>query len=337
LLKVLLAALGLFLVAGVGGTAWAVHEIGAASPGTDVNLTIPAGASTQQIATILDGRHIVRSARFFRLYVRLKGVGEFKAGDYTFKSGGSYADAVGVLKKGPGQTFVRLTIPEALTLKDIADRVGQLPGRSAEKFLAAATSGTVTSMYQPPGSTNLEGLLFPDTYFIDVKDDETAILKRMVAEFDKVAGELGIDDAQAKVGVSPYQVVTLASLVEAESKVDVDRPKIAQVIYNRLGRGMPLQIDATVIYARGGRRPNGQVLFKDLEIDSPYNTYKVKGLPPTPIAAMGRASLKAALAPEQGPWLYYVKYQADGTHKFATTGEEHNRNVADARRRGINP
>jgi UPF0755 protein len=109
------------------------------------------------------------------------------------------------------------------------------------------------------------------------------------------------------------------------------------VIYNRLAANMPLQIDATVIYARGGRRPNGQVLFKDLEIDSPYNTYKVKGLPPTPIASMGRASLRAALAPVAGPWLYYVKFQADGTHKFAVTGEEHNRNVADARRRGINP
>ncbi|HZN15575.1 MAG TPA: endolytic transglycosylase MltG [Acidimicrobiales bacterium] len=337
LFKLLLAVGALVAVIGVGGTVLVAREVTAGSPGAEVNLTIPAGASTQQIAAILDAKHIIRSARFFRFYVRVKGSGPFEAGDYTFRLNQSYGDAVGVLRKGPGISFNRLTIPEALTLKDIADRVGQLPGRSAAKFLEVAASGVVHSVYQPPGSTNLEGLLFPDTYFVDPKDDETAILRRMVAEFDKVAGELGLGNAPGPSGLSAYQTAVVASLVESESKVDADRPKIAQVIYNRLDKGMRLQIDATVIYARGGRRPNGQVLFRDLEVDSPYNTYKFTGLPPTPIAAIGRASLRAALAPERGPWLYYVKFQADGTHKFATTLDEHNRNVADARRRGVNP
>jgi UPF0755 protein len=315
-----------------------MRQVSASSPGGEVNLTIPVGASTQQIAAILDAKNIVRSERVFRLYARFKGSDQFRAGDYTFHRGQSYAQALAVLKKGPGTTFVRLTIPEGLTLKEVADRVGQLPGRSAATFLQVAESGGVHSAYQPAGSNNLEGMLFPDTYFIDPKDDEAAILKRLVTEFDKVATEAGIGDAQTTAGVSPYEAIVVASLVETEGKVDADRPKIAQVIYNRLAKGMPLQIDATVIYAKGGgRRPNGQVLFKDLEVASPYNTYKVKGLPPTPISAVGRESLQAALHPEEGPWLYYVKFQTDGTHKFATTGEEHNRNVADARRRGVNP
>jgi UPF0755 protein len=236
---------------------------------------------------------------------------------------------VGILKKGPSLKFSRLTIPEGFTLKEIADKVGQLPGHSSAAFLQLAQSGAVHSSVQPVGSTNLEGLLFPDTYFIDPRDDDTAILKRMVGQFDKKA---------AAAGVATYQQVIVASLVESEGKVAADRPKIAQVIYNRLAQGIKLQIDATVIYARGGvHRENGQVLFSDLEVNSPYNTYKVSGLPPTPIAAAGSAALRAAVAPAPGPWLYYVKFQTDGTHAFATTLAEQNRNVADARRRGVIP
>jgi peptidoglycan lytic transglycosylase G len=338
MLKMLLAVLGVFALLGIGGGAWVAHEISAGHPTGQVNVTVPVGASTQQIAAILDSNHVIKSARFFRIYVRLRGKGPFDAGDYTFQRNQSYSSAVKVLAKGPSVTFKRLTIPEGFTLKEIADRVGQLPGRSAAAFLQAAQSGAVRSAYQPAGSTNLEGLLFPDTYFIEPKDDETAILRRMVEQFDKNADALGFARASTSVGVSPYEAIVVASLVESESKVDVDRPKIAQVIYNRLNKQMPLQIDATIIYARGGvHRENGQVLNRDLQVDSPYNTYKNKGLPPTPIAAAGKASLRAALAPEAGPWIFYVKFETDGTHKFAVTGEEQNRNIADARRRGVIP
>ena len=205
-------------------------------------------------------------------------------------------------------------------------------------FLGVAKSGRVRSEFQPDGINNLEGLLFPDTYFVDRTDTEEAILRRMVATFDQVATEEGLADSAAKVGRSPYETLIIASLVESEGKVAVDRPKIARVIYNRLKVPMPLQIDATVIYARGGvRRPGGQVLFSDLEVDSPYNTYKIKGLPPTPISASGRTAISAALGPVSGPWLYYVKFQSDGTHKFSTTLAEHNAAANDARRRGVNP
>lgn len=329
LLKLLLVVLALFAVVIVGGGLYVSHEFSSGSPGANISVTVPEGASTSKIGALLDANHVIRSSQFFRIYVKLRGLGPFQAGEYTFRRNQSISSAASVLKKGPSSKFLRLTIPEGFTLKEIADRVGQLPGRSAATFLQVAQSGAVHSRFQPAGSTNLEGLLFPDTYFIDPKDTEETILRRMVETFDNNAGA---------AGVQTYDQIIIASLVESEGKVDADRPKIAQVIYNRLQKGMPLQIDATIIYARGGvHRENGQVLNKDLQVDSPYNTYKNKGLPPTPIASAGRASLSAALAPTPGPWLFYVKFQADGTHAFAVTGDEQNRNIADARRRGVIP
>src|SRR5207249_1143308 len=163
--------------------------------------------------------------------------------------------------------------PEGLTFDQIADRIGALPGRSRERFLAAARSGAVKSRYQPVGSTNLEGLLFPDTYLFTDKEDETAILIRLVNRFDEVAGQIALSAVPGPAGLGPYPTVIAASLVEAEAKVKEDRPLIASVIANRLQNHMKLQVDATVLYALGEHKT--RVLFKDLEIDSPYNTYKV--------------------------------------------------------------
>jgi UPF0755 protein len=335
LLKVLIAIVGAGTVVTIALGIWVSTQIGGSNSGPKINLTIPEGASTTRIAAILDEKGIIKNATLFRYYTRIKGDGPFDAGDYTFRRGQSFGSVVTVFKKGPGITFQRLTVPEGLTLKDVAERVGKLPGRTAATFLEVAGNGTVRSEYQPATVTTLEGLLFPDTYFVDPKDDEATILRRMVSQFDKNAKAAGIESAKSKVGLSPYEAIVAASLVESEGKVAVDRPKIARVIYNRLEQGMRLQMDATALYACNCRRPGGRVLFEDLEIDSPYNTYKVKGLPPSPIAVSGRAALRAALNPEPGPWLYYVKFENDGTHKFATTLEEHNRNIADARRRGV--
>jgi UPF0755 protein len=221
-------------------------------------------------------------------------------------------------------------------LPQIAERVGKLPGRSGDRFLELAKSGTITSSLLPQGSTNLEGLLLPETYNLEPKDDEEAILRRMVESFEKTARDLGIDQAQSKVGISPYQAIVVASLIERETRFDEERPRVASVIYNRLKRGQLLQVDATVIYALGrtGER-NIRVLFKDLEVNSPYNTYKVKGLPPTPIAAPGRASIEAALNPDTTPFLFYVVTETDGRHSFATTSAEHTANIRKAERNGV--
>lgn len=342
LARVVVVAIIMALLVGGLGALYLQRKIDPpGAPGAEVVLNIPEGTSTATIAAMLDSRGVISSATVFKYYLRLKGEDPFEAGRYRFRRNEDFDSVVATLRRGGEVVVQRLTVPEGRTLKQIAELVGKLPGRSAERFLELAESGQVRSSFQPPGVDNLEGMLFPDTYNFEEKNDELAILQRMVAEFEVRATRLGAERPNRRLDVTPYQALVVASLVETESKVDEDRAKIAQVIYNRMARGMLLQIDATVLYAREAtgapRRPGGRVLFRDLEIDSPYNTYKVKGIPPTPIAAIGEASLKAALDPEPGPWLFYVKFQKDGTHAFATTNAEHNRNIADAKRRGVNP
>jgi UPF0755 protein len=165
------------------------------------------------------------------------------------------------------------------------------------------------------------------------EEDEAAIIRRLVARFDQVTDEVGLGAGPRPAGLDPYQTIVAASLVETEGKVADDRPLIAAVIRNRLERRMRLQIDATVLYALG--RHKSRVLFKDLEVDSPYNTYKVDGLPPTPIGAAGRASVTAMLHPADEDYLYYVLIDTDGHHAFATTPEEFERLKAESRRKGV--
>lgn len=332
--KILLIGLAVVLV-GTAGAGVAVQRTidppGEAGP--DVAVTIPPGSSTARIAAILDELEIVESARAFRIYTRVKGAGPFQAGDYTLPKRASFGQIVELLEAGPEIIQDRLTIPEGLTLQQIADRVGELPGRSADAFMDAALSGEIRSTLQPDSVDTLEGLLFPDTYMLDRGDDEVEILQRLVATFDRVAAEVGITRAAEGGRVTPYEAAIIASLVEREARVPEDRGPIARVIYNRLERDMLLQIDATVLYALGAHK--NRVLFRDLEVDSPYNTYKVKGLPPTPIAASGRAALEAAVSPPQNDFLYYVVVEADGSHAFARTGAEHQANIRQAERNGV--
>lgn len=304
--------------------------------GAEVEVDVPMGSSTQRIAAILEEEGVVDNARNFRLYVRVKDAGPFQAGSYTLRQNSAFDDVIAALEKGPELTFQRLTVPEGLTVGQVAELVGRMPGRSAEKFLEVARSGTVRSRYQPPGSDNLEGLLFPETYNFEPKDDEKAIIERMVTTFDEVAGQIGLDAVGEGGLVDPYEAVVVASLVEREVRLPEERSKVARVIYNRLEKDMLLQIDATVIYAQGRTGERGlRVLFKDLEVDSPYNTYKQPGLPPAPIASPGRAALEAAVSPEDGPWLYYVVVDASGRQAFATTLAEHNRNIQAAADAGV--
>lgn len=306
-------------------------------PGPAVSLAVPFGSSTQRIASILEEKGVVDSARVFRLYVKAKGGGPFQAGEYNLRTNEKFDRIIAALEKGPKITFERFTVPEGLILKQVAERVGKLPGRSAEKFLQVVESGQVRSKYQPPGSNNLEGLLLPETYQLEKKDDELAIAKRMVDSFDAAASGSGLDQVTEGGVVTPYQAVIVASLVEREARRDVDRGPVARVIYNRLKKDMLLQIDATVIYALGRTGEKGiRVLNKDLEVNSPYNTYKVKGLPPTPIASPGRAAIDAAVNPPPGDAIFYVTVNdCTGETLFGTTNAEHERNVA--RRRAENP
>ena len=324
---VVLGLLGLL----VGGL-YVRRQIDPGGGGAQVQVTVPKGSSTTEIAGILETRGVISSATIFRYYVRVKGEGGFRAGDYTLRRHQPYTEIIAALRKGPAVTLDRVTIPEGFTLEQIAGRIGRLPGRTSQRFMELATSGQVRSAFQLAGSTNLEGLLFPDTYFVTDKDDELAILQRMVTAFDQQAVAMGIEDAAVRLHLTPYEVVTVASMVEREAKVDDDRGKVASVIYNRLRKKMTLGIDATLLYALHG---DAVELGKRPNQPSPYNTRLIAGLPPTPIASPGRPSLQAAITPDETTFIYYVLASADGHHAYTPSASEFKRLVDEARRKGL--
>ena len=327
----------LVVIAGVvlTGVRWYQHQIDPPGPpGVAVQVVIPNNTPTERIGGILHDKGVIGNATLFRYYAQYKGRGGFEAGRYAFRLRQSFDSVLTTLAKGPSvPDEAKVTFPEGFRITQIAARVGaQLPGRTADAFIGVTTSGKVRSAYEPTGSSNLEGFLFPETYTFGLDDDETAIATRMVETFDQVADQVGLNDSVAKVGLTPYQTLIVASLIEREAKHDEDRGKISRVIYNRIKKGMPLQIDATLVYALGGVT---RILDEDLKLDSPFNSYTNKGLPPTPIASPGRASLEAALAPEAGDWLYYVVTTPDGHHSFATTFKAHQANIKLATERGL--
>ncbi|HEV8627435.1 MAG TPA: endolytic transglycosylase MltG [Acidimicrobiia bacterium] len=332
--RIVLGALAVLLIVGLGAGLWVLRQVNpGGGSGEKVAVDIVPGTSAAAVADRLEAKGVITSAQIFRLYLKVKGgAGNIQAGEYELRRNLSMGDVRAALRRGPSIKFDRLTIPEGLTLEQIADRVGALPGRSRDRFLAAARSGAVRSKYQPSSQNNLEGLLFPDTYLVTDKEDDTAILHRLVSRFDQVADEVGLGAAAVPTGLGPYQLIVAASLVESEAKVKEDRTLIASVISNRLQKGMKLQIDATVLYAIGHK---DKVLYSDLEVDSPYNTYKIDGLPPTPISAAGKASLEAMLHPTATTYLYYVLSDKNGKHAFATTPAEFEALKAEARRKGL--
>jgi UPF0755 protein len=332
---VLVGILAALVIAGAVVGLWVRSQINPSGPpGKEVQITVTKGMSTDSLASLLERKGVIRNATVFAYYARFNGADSVKAGDFTLQTNSDMGRVVRVLAAGPKVEIDRITIPEGLNIKEIADKVAKLPGRSADRFLTLASSGAAHSNYQVAGSTQLEGFLMPETYFINRKDDETRILTRMVTAFDDTATQLDIAGGAARLGLTPQQVVVVASMVEREAKVDEDRAKIARVIYNRLAKNMPLQIDATVQYALGQQK--AKLFDKDLKVNSPYNTYNIVGLPPGPIASPGRKSLDAALHPTPGAWLYYVLADANGRHNFADTSAQFEQFKAEAKAKGLN-
>ena len=332
---ILLAVMvGVLVLAGLG-VVWVQRQINPpGTVGSQVLITVEKGMSTSDIGALLERQGVIANAEVFKYYTGLTGTETIEAGDYTLNKRSDLSDVLKVLEGGAAKAVEeRITIPEGLTLPEVAKVVGALPGRSADKFMEAANSGTVRSQYQPAGTTSLEGLILPETYFLTQGDDEAKILRKLVDGFDKLATQLNISAAAARFGITPFQAVVVASLVEREARVDEDRGKVARVIYNRLERKMPLQIDATVLYALG--RPQESVSFKDREISSPYNTYRISGLPPGPIASPGRKSLEATVSPTAGNWIYYVLTDASGRHSFTADDREFQNLVNQCIARGL--
>jgi UPF0755 protein len=300
-------------------------------PGPPVRVTIPHGSSFSAVRDTLSNRGLLGSSTWFHLLARARGIDRaLKPGVYDMTPGTSAWALLDILTRGEG-VMVRFTVPEGLRLREIAALAEERLAIPADSFLRAAADPALLARLGPAlGSA--EGYLAPETYTLPALTTAAELVAAMADQF--LAGwDPTWDDSILARGLTRHQAVTLASIVEGEAKTEGERPMIARVYLNRLKIGMPLQADPTVQYAlaesRGAR--TGRILFKDLEIDSPYNTYRRSGLPPGPIGAPGRRSLEAVMAPADGPWLYFVA-RGDGEHTFSWSYRDHLRAVAKARR-----
>lgn len=295
--------------------------------GAPQRVIIPKGATFSAATDSLTKAGLVSSPPLFKLYARFKRADRgIKPGTYLIKRTTPWSDIISALHGGHGLVNT-ITIPEGFTLSQIVPLLAQTLSVPVDSVEAAVRDTAMIKRLGVPAK-DLEGYVFPDTYaFPDGTRARDAVLE-MVKRFEREwkpewnarLGALGLDQ---------HKAVTLASIVEREAKVPAERPVIAGVYLNRLRKNMLLQADPTVQYARG--KHTSRVLLKDLEIDSPYNTYKYPGLPPGPIASPGGASLVAALFPSDVPFLYFVA-APDGHHEFRKTLAEHERAVRQFRK-----
>lgn len=285
-----------------------------------VQVRINQGDTASDIATTLFEADVIKSERAFR--------------DAATENQDS-------LSIQPGLYEIRMQLPATIALELLLDPVSRLTeivtipeGFTQDQTLLALSEATEIPLVEFETAANqveslglpayaagrLEGFLFPATYTFDPEDGALEILQQLVAQFTTVASSLDLEQRAAQRGVLPYDVVVIASMIQSESRIDAERPMIAQVVYNRLQQNIPLGIDATTAYDLG--KPGTELTTEDFQIDSPYNTRLNVGLPPTPISSPGEASLEAALAPVEGDWIYYVLENAEGNHFFTASAAE---------------
>ncbi len=295
--------------------------------GSVTRVTIPPGATMRVAAESLAHKDVIQFPSGFRLYASLRHDDRgIRAGTYEFHHGASWSYVLDALRAGKGLVRV-VTIPEGFSLAQIEGALETKLGAPEDSVAAAARDSTLLTVLELPTPT-LEGYLFPDTYIFPDGTTPRAAVAAMVHRFEEVWKPEWTARLDT-IHLSRNDAVTLASLVEKEAKLPEERPVIAAVYLNRLRSGELLQADPTVQYALG--KHVARVFYKDLEVESPYNTYKHKGLPPGPIASPGKLSLEAALYPANVPFKYFVAFP-DGHHEFRTDLAGHERAVADARR-----
>ncbi|HEX4915992.1 MAG TPA: endolytic transglycosylase MltG [Vicinamibacterales bacterium] len=291
----------------------------------EVFVDIPPGSSTGTIGDRLVAAGVVRDARTFQAALWISGRSRsLRAGEYRFDAPMHALDVIDKIARGDVYRR-RLTFREGLTITEMAQVFEERGFGSAEEFRKAAENAALIHDLDP-SARDLEGYLFPETYALPRGTTATAVVAQMVDAF-KNALTPEIRSNASAAGLSVRQLVTLASLVEKETGTAAERPLVAAVYANRMKIGMGMQADPTVIYAlQKAGRYDGNLRRDDLQFDSPYNTYRYAGLPPGPIAAPGKASLEAAARPADVDYLYFVS-KNDGSHVFASTLDEHNKNV----------
>jgi UPF0755 protein len=357
----MVAGVAAILVAGAIGW-WYLGKINPdGAPGEVQSFTVDDDDDLASVSRRLADAGLISDPDVFEWYVEREGGLELTPGYYEIRPSDHMGNVLGRLRTPPGQTYTKVTFPEGFTIERMAERLDTSVERlTAEEFLAAAADPTLRSTFQPLGVTSLEGMLFPDTYQVSNAESEAQVIERMIALMERVVDQEDIANKSAALGRTPYETMIIASMIEREARVADDRAKISRVIHNRLALSafypddpMPLQIDATVLYGADQAGVDLDLPFSQIrQIDTPHNTYLRTGLPPTPIANPGRASIQAALNPAPNPpagdpicaelenptqclYLFYVLADEDGGHAFAATAEQHDRNVAAAREAGL--
>lgn len=334
------AILGILLIVGVLGLIYFIYTsafaggdstAGAAKSGK-VEVSVVKGDTLSSVSDKLDKAGVIGNATLFKLEARMGGQSaDIKPGKYTFNPSDGTGQIMKKLTAGEAVPTFSITIPEGLTIEQTAEVVAQNSGISAKEFKKAASQTDYGYAFlKDPAVKSTEGYLFPKQYEFEKGTTARQVVNRLLEQYLIETEGLDIAGAKKRLNLSEHELVTVASLIERESANPKERPLIASVIYNRIRQGMPLQIDATIQYARG--KPKEELSQKDLEIDSPYNTYQNTGLPPGPIASPSRESLKAATEPAETDYVYYVLKANNQEHFFTNNYDEFLQAKAEAGR-----
>lgn len=320
----LILFISLIIAAGFIYYSLSLRPVEGSDGGSIITVTIPNGANSSKIGHILEEKNIIKNNTVFRIYSKINKLdSKYKAGTYEINNSLDVKAISEILQHGKGfADVVKFTIPEGYEIRMIVDKLVELGLGDREKFnqlLNEADFDYDFIKVIDRGEAKLEGYLFPDTYEVYKGADERYIIDKMLNRFNEIFSE-EFKSRAAELNMSVDEVITLASIIEREAKVEKDRKIISSVFYNRLKNNMMLQSCATVQYILKERRE--VLLYKDLEIKSPYNTYKNTGLPPGPIASPGLKSIEAALYPDDTDYLYFFA-KDDGSHVFSKTFKEH--------------
>ena len=325
--KVLLVVVVIMLVTVAYGGIYYYQNINGAAGGSRVVVLVPVGDNLDSLATTLNKRGVISSVTVFRVYLRLHGYLGLQPGIYYFQRHEPYAKIFAQIRGGPSS--VRLTLIPGWTLSEIAAEVGKIPYHSAKGFLKTAMSTTgLSSPYLPSSASSVAGLVYPDTYFVSPLESDKQVLQTAIDRFDQIASEIGLSPNGKYNGLSAYQVVVVASIVQKEATTVGDMAKVARVILNRLSVGMNLQMDSTVRYATGNF--SSPLTQANLDSPSPYNTYVSHGLPPSPISEPSSQALRAVIHPAKGSWLYFVALKGHSSESFFNTYAEQEQAISQA-------
>jgi UPF0755 protein len=319
------AALIIFALCALAGILYINNALKPADPENtaSVIVTVPQGAGTELIGNLLKKNGVISSAGVFRLWSKVNGHdGVYRAGSYELSPSMSMDTIIEKIISGDARAR-RFTIPEGYTLTQIRDRLAGNGLVDGDRFMDEAENGSFDYAFTaglPRGYNRLEGYLYPETYDIYADESAHGVIDRMLAQFEKLFTEEHYARAE-EMGLTAHEIVVIASIIERETAVEEERSLVSSVIHNRLALGMPLQIDATVQYALGEQK--SRLAYSDLEINSPYNTYKTKGLPPGPICSPRIECIDAALNPTDTDYIYYVLKPGGGSvHNFTSDYNE---------------